>query len=234
MELLEGWEIAVGSRDAWQPVKRFGTVATALGLTVDDTSDLDALEVWYRKKLAQNETGDLLRFGGLATLCDVKVDGHEVLRSENMFLEHEIAVREPKEIELHFSPLAKALAERRPRPRWKATIVAQQQVRWFRTSLLGRIPAWTPPLAPVGPWRPITLAHAGPIAAHDVRTRVEGRDGIVDAAITVRGVETVELLVGEHRLQLRAEDGVARGTLRIPNVPLWFPHTHGAQPIFEV
>src|SRR5438270_3262739 len=137
MELLEGWEIAVGSRDAWQPVKRFGTVAVALGVGVDDVNarDLDALEVWYRKKLAPSETGDLLRFGGLATLCDVKVDGEEVLRSDNMFLEHEIAVREPREIELHFAPLAKALAEKRPRPRWKATIVAQQQLRWFRTSL---------------------------------------------------------------------------------------------------
>jgi beta-mannosidase len=235
MELLEGWEIAVGSRDAWQPVKRFGTVAAALGLTVDDARDLDALEVWYRKKLAPNETGDLLRFGGLATLCDAQVDGEEVLRSDNMFLEHEIAVREPREIELHFSPLAKALTEKRPRPRWKATIVAQQQLRWFRTSLLGRIPAWTPPIAPVGPWRPITLETAGPIAAHEITTRVEGRDGIVEAAITMRGdAKSVELVVGEHRSQLDVKDGVARGTLRIPNVPLWFPHKHGAQPLLPV
>ena len=152
-----------------------------------------------------------------------------------MFLEHEIAVRDPREIELHFSPLAKALAEKRPRPRWKATIVAQQQLRWFRTSLLGRIPSWTPHIAPVGPWRPITLEHAGPIAAHEITTRVEGRDGIVEAAITVRGdARSVELVVGEHRSQLEVMDGIARGTLRIPNVPLWFPHTHGAQPIFPV
>ena len=235
MELLEGWEISVGSRDAWQPVKRFGTVAAALGLTVDDARDLDALEVWYRKTLGPNESGDLLRFGGLATLCDVKVDGQEVLRSENMFLEHEVAVRDPKEIELHFSPLSKALAERRPRPRWKATIVAQQQLRWFRTSLLGRIPAWTPPIAPVGPWRPITLEKAGPIASHDIRARVEGRDGVVDAEIAVRErVKSVELRVGEHHCVLFVENGVARGKLRIPNVPLWFPHTHGAQPLFPV
>jgi beta-mannosidase len=235
MELLEGWEIAVGSRDAWQPVKRFGTVAAALGLTTDDSRDLDALEVWYRKKLAPNESGDLLRFGGLATLCDVKVDGQEVLRSENMFLEHEIAVFDPKEIELHFSPLAKALAEKRPRPRWKATIVAQQQLRWFRTSLLGRIPSWTPPIAPVGPWRPITLEKAGPIASHDIRAHVEGREGVVEAEIAVRdGAKSIELFVGEHHCVLFVEDGIARGKLRIPNVPLWFPHTHGAQPLFAV
>jgi beta-mannosidase len=233
--LTEGWEIAIGSRDAWQPVKRFGTVATALGLTVDDAKDLDALEVWYRKKLAPNETGDLLRFGGLATICDVNVDGGEVVRSENMFLEHEIAVHDPKEIELHFAPLAKALTERRPRPRWKATIVAQQQLRWFRTSLLGRIPAWTPHIAPVGPWRPITLEKAGPIASHDVRAYVDGRDGIVEAEITVRdGAKSIELVVGEHHCVLFVENDVARGKLRIPNVPLWFPHTHGAQPLFSV
>jgi len=235
MELLEGWEIAVGSPDAWQPVKRFGTVAAALGLTVEDSRDLDALEVWYRKKLGANETGDLLRFGGLATLCDVKVDGQEVLRSENMFLEHEVAVREPKEIELHFSPLSKALSEKRPRPRWKATIVAQQQLRWFRTSLLGRIPAWTPPIAPVGPWRPITLETAGRIASHRIHARVDGREGIVEAEIAVRdGAKSIELVVGEHHCVLFAEDGVARGKLRIPNVPLWYPHTHGPQPLFPV
>ena len=230
-----GWEISVGSRDAWQPVQRFGTVAAALGLTVEDARDLDALEVWYRKKLGPEENGDLLKFGGLATFCDVKVDGQEVLRSENMFLEHEVAVRDPKEIELHFSPLAKALAEKRPRPRWKATIVAQQQLRWIRTSLLGRIPAWTPPIAPVGPWRPITLEKAGPIASHHIRARVEGREGVVEAEIAVRdGSKSIELFVGEHHCVLFVENGVARGKLRVPNVPLWFPHTHGAQPLFPV
>ncbi len=112
--------------------------------------------------------------------------------------------------------------------------MAQQQLRWFRTSLLGRIPAWTPPIAPVGPWRPITLERASPIAAHDLKTRLEGRDGVVEATIALRGdVKTVELAVGEHRATLEV-DGVARGTLRVPNAPLWWPHTHGAQPLLPV
>ena len=36
-------------------------------------------------------------------------------------------------------------------------MVKQQQLRWVRTTLLGRTPGWSPPAAPVGPWRAVWL-----------------------------------------------------------------------------
>ena len=70
---------------------------------------------------------------------------------------------EPPSVEqLEALPLLDAvLKERRPRPRWKAPMVEQQQIRWFRTTLLGRTPGWSPP-ATRG-WRP--LARRSNIAA---------------------------------------------------------------------
>ena len=138
----------------------------------------------------RHEVGDVIRFGGLATLAEVWLDGERILTSENMFHEHVLDVsgrlHGGSELAIRFRALGHALRAKRPRPRWRATIVQEQQLRWFRTSLLGRIPAWTPPIAPVGPYRPITTEARSAIAAADVRTRVEGTTGIVEATVDVR------------------------------------------------
>jgi hypothetical protein len=56
-----------------------------------------------------------------------------------------------------FRALDAVLAARRPRPRWKTALVAQQNLRWARTTLLGRLPGWSPPVTAVGPWAPVSL-----------------------------------------------------------------------------
>ena len=60
-------------------------------------------------------------------------------------------------------------------------LVVNQQLRWHRTTLLGRIPAWCPPVAPVGPWRPILLESAGSLRVEeaDVHVELDGDDGVV-------------------------------------------------------
>ena len=68
--------------------------------------------------------------------------------------------RDDNELLLRFHALGPLLAARRPRPKWRTGLVAHQQLRWHRTALLGRMPAWCPPVAPVGPWRPILLESA--------------------------------------------------------------------------
>jgi beta-mannosidase len=242
--LETGWEMAEMPPDAapraslvrteWRPAAVPGTVAGALGLTLDDTIDLDASDYWYRKTLEKGEVGDVLRLGGLATLAEVWVDDERVLVSDNMFHEHEVdvrgLVREGSVLAIRFSSLRAALRQKRPRPRWRATIVAEQQLRWARTSLLGRIPAWTPPIAPVGPYRPITIGMRGPIVSADVRARLDGSDGVVDAVVTLREAMDgeCELVVGEHRAVLAVDASrTARGTVVVPHAPRWWPHTHG-------
>ena len=66
--------------------------------------------------------------------------------------------RARNELVLRFAALDPVLEQRRPRPRWKAGL-SSQNLRWFRTTLLGRQAGWAVVPAPVGPWRP---ARSGP------------------------------------------------------------------------
>ena len=81
---------------------------------------------------------------------------------------------------LGFRSVAGELKKKRPRPRWKTSLVSQQQLRWLRTSLLGRIPGWSPPVAPVGPWRAVRL-DAGPVCLSGLRLHscLDGATGVV-------------------------------------------------------
>ena len=58
--------------------------------------------------------------------------------------------------------LGPLLNARRTRPHWRTNLVANQQLRWYRTSLVGRMPAWCPSVAPVGPWRRGPASEATP------------------------------------------------------------------------
>ena len=145
--------------DEWLPALVPGTVAQALRAAGrwDWTSSesLDTSDWWYRVRFASAPAGDeLLCLDGLATLADVWLNGKHVLRSDSMFAPHRVRVgallRAENELVVKFSSLREALAERRPRPRWKTRLVEHQSLRWFRTTLLGRMPGWSNGPEPVG------------------------------------------------------------------------------------
>ena len=119
------------------------------------------------------------------------------------------------ELVIRCRALDAALAARRPRPRWRAPMIENQQLRWFRTTLLGRTPGWSPPAAAVGPWRPVCVERRRGLVVEDVRlvARLDGRDGpgVVEASCDVRVLGgddpgQVELVVErggrEHRARL--------------------------------
>jgi beta-mannosidase len=143
----------------WLEARVPGTVAEATG-----GGALDDFDWWYRGTFAHEGGATVLHFGGLATLAEVWLNGEPILQSENMFVQHDVEVggllRPRNELVLCFRSLTAALAQRRPRPRWKTRLVHHQQLRWFRTTLLGRMPGWSPAIAPVGPWRDIALGTA--------------------------------------------------------------------------
>ena len=142
---------------------------------LDDHDDYDARDWWYRTALKDpREDPDSnervrLRFDGLATLAEVWVNGTPVLQSDNMFVTYDVDVTDlllpQNDIAIAFRSLRDAMSERRSRPRWKTRLVEDQKLRWFRTTLLGRIPAWTPAIRAVGPWRPIWLEVVSDMAA---------------------------------------------------------------------
>ncbi len=238
----------------WMPAEVPGTLASALraqGADLAGAGDLDALDVWYRLHFRGPEDAPtaVLRLDGLATVAEVWLNGTRLLRSESMWQAHRADVggllRRDNVLHLRFLALGPLLAERRPRPRWKTRLVAQQQLRWWRTTFLGRIPAWTPPAPPVGPFRAVLLEHGrGPeVLEAQVRTQLAGESGRLElrlrtgrAQAPIPGVR-VRLAGREAPLEGRALlDGSVEwtGRLEVPAVERWWPHTHGAPVLYPL
>ncbi len=275
--LTAGWEICSTPPNAytspeglsleplsWLPAHAPSTAAACLraagAWSLDDPLSLrrfDAEDWWYRVRFtpppraAHEEL--VIGFDGLATIADAWLNGAPLLSSENMFLAHErvldAVLPGENELVIRFRALDRLLEAKRPRPRWRAPMVENQQLRWFRTTLLGRTPGWSPPAAAVGPWRAVwleTRAHLR-LSELEVRTGVDGSKGWVEVAcsITPLGKERTSpiagaaLLItrsGEHRRSMPLRSlGVHSysGRLEIPNVSLWWPHTHGEPCLYD-
>ena len=231
-------------RDAIIP----GTVASSLHRDIAEPGRYDADDWWYRTTFTtpRDAAGARfrLRFDGLATLADVWLNGEHILSSRNMFVGHRIDVtgrlRDVNHLVIRFASLAAALGEKRRRPKWKTGLTEEQNLRWFRTTLLGRMPGWSPAIEPVGPWGPVVLERIErfEVTALNLQARAEDGRGIVQvrgAAERLDGgaIEGARLCIGEtvHDLQvLQGHDARFHGDASIADVPLWWPHTHGAQP----
>jgi beta-mannosidase len=236
-----------------------GTVAASLresGRWSLDSAprQFDAQDWWYRTRFTAEPAAAgervILGFDGLATLADVWLNGVLLLNSTNMFVEHRCDVGAllagDNELIIRFSSLDAFLKARRPRPRWRTPMVAHQQLRWARTTLLGRTPGWSPPAAAVGPWRPVWLERRRQLDFDGLRLRATLADGCGKVALSceLTGVAPSRLISAE----LRVSRGAARhavglsvlpapvrleGELSIPNPDLWWPHTHGDPALYD-
>ncbi len=254
-ELNQGWELTPtepnaysdpsalqGSAQIWQKTIVPGTVAQTVG---KNSRSLDSFDWWYRCSFTSDQKlGDLyqLRFEGLATLSSIWLNDVLILSTDNMFRAYQVDItpllKTENTLMLCFRSLEAALKLKRPRPRWKTKLVDQQSLRWFRTTLLGRIPAWTPAVTPVGPWKAILLEHLNTVnvLSLDIQTCAESGVGILHLAATVRvenflPPQNATLQVGQNSYPLTitqdTEKILLSGEIKIPNVPLWWPHTHG-------
>jgi beta-mannosidase len=275
--LGDGWEVGASvtagacSADSgvrWLPASVPGTVAGSLRdsgqWSFDSTPrQFDAEEWWYRVRFAAEPAaqGERVTLGldGLATFAQVRLNGTTLVDSANMFVEHRCDVsallQSENELVIRFSPLDAFLNVRRRRPRWRTPMVQHQQLRWVRTSLLGRTPGWTPPAAPVGPWRPVWLERRRwvDIGEHRLQANVVGDSGRLTLACALSPFEGVTLksarLIAQRQgqrqgqgqgrriestLNLQAHPSRAQGELTLPDVELWWPHTHGEPALYHV
>ena len=266
--LVEGWAFRSCAPDAianpgaladsasdWTPASVPCTVASALRATgqwsLDSPARLfDAEDWWFRISFeAEPPKADeecWLCLDGLATVADAWLNGTQILSASGMFTAHELNVgtllRGQNTLAIRFRALDSLLAVKRPRPRWRAPMVSHQQLRWFRTTLLGRTPGWSPPAAAVGPWRPVRLerrrlVHLGGLT---LRTSVDGSVdvGVDVSAIGDRPVTEVVLTLARgartERIALTRTTGdrfTASG--RIHDVEVWWPHTHGEPALYD-
>ncbi len=254
--------------EQWIPATVPGTVAGAFraaGAAEPSPDWLDGRDWWFRCRFAgpTNATPSpdppeawVLSSEGLATLADVWLNDRHVLRSESMFSHHRVAVgplTADNELCIRFGALAPELERRRPRPRWKTHGISSQNLRWIRTTLLGRQGGWAATPAPVGPWRPLHLRPACPIEVTGSRVRSARLDasgvettGSVSVELEVSGSDLTvdrplppaQLEVHGHRSEMtvsRTERGLRlTGTVTVGDVELWWPHTHGGQPLYPV
>ena len=257
--LETGWEMASPTLQ-FIPATVPGTVAAALrdhkSWKRADDIRFDASEHWFRCRFSAvlPKTGEeiAIRFGGIATVAEVFLNGEMILQSDSMFASHEVdvskLVRDKNELLIVCRSLTAAMREKRrklPVARWRTRVVAEQQLRWFRTTLLGRVPGFAPEPEPVGPWRPITLVRRRLIVEDSTRqTKFDGPHGTVDIHLRMRVADNAarpvsgRLLVGdaEAPLEFEAYGDIhhGRSSISIPNARLWWPHTHGQPALYPV
>lgn len=271
LDLHQGWQICaspaglvehvdqLGPQCGWLDAPFLGPVAAILrqlGLwSLDDPPRrFDAQDWWFRLRFDLPELPDLgdaceLGLDGLATLAEVWLNGHAILRSANMFVAHRLPVGpllkpQGNELVVVCRSLDKALTQRRPRPRWRAPMIENQQLRWFRTTLLGRTPGWSPPAAVVGPWRGVWLAPAarlglGPSSLNASLVNGVGR---LTARVELQGplvdqISQVQLRLARgaqiYRARLARVEGLWAGQIELDSPALWWPHTHGEPALYE-
>lgn len=238
--------------EAWTAVPALGTAAAcerALGrwsLDRDDGLSFDAFDWWFRTRFDLDALDDVvLGLDGLATVGQVWLNGTLVLSSPSMYLAHALPVTPHvraagNELVICSRALEPLLGQRRPRPAWRVPMLPQQQLRWFRTTLLGRAPGWTPPAAPAGPWRDVWIDSGARLRADapalDVQLQPDGQ-GRVTLALSLAApqpLEAVDLVLSRAGREWRAAmvpaadaPGRWRGELRVASPDLWWPHTHG-------
>lgn len=262
-DLLAGarWECAPGTpgggpvspRDLedrtgdWLEAQVPGTVAgayRAAGRVVPP--DLDAADWWFRTSVATGPGPAVLELDGLATRAEVWVDDELVATSESMFVPVRVALEStgPRvRIAIRLLALAPELERRRPRARWRVARLTHRNLRWVRTSLLGRLRGVVPSPPPVGPWRAVRLVPLDARRVTDVRLDavcVGAVGGRVRVRATVASDGPWEVAAGEVRAPALVGPGAEPGTweltadLALDRVERWWPATHGEQPLYDV
>lgn len=234
------------SDSRWQATVVPTTVASALDRDREAGLALDQFDWWFRLEIASAEfaAGEVvrLRLEGLASLSELWIDGEHRLTTQNMHRSYLVEMpersRQPREILLRFSALASALAVRRTRPRWKTGLVTSQNLRWIRTTLLGRMASWEPKVDAIGPWRRVTLETARHLDLRelDVCARLDGERFLIRVnagwrQLRAGAVLDAVLSVGADQYPidngLLHETGIEAHELEIHGVERWWPHTHG-------
>ncbi len=253
-------EELVREERVWLPAIVPGTVSATLQQKPREycqSESVDGLDWWYRCSFPaptllepEDDRQFVLVFAGLATVADVWLNGQHILHSDNMFRAYEVDVtallQRNNTLAIRFLSLDALLAQKRPRPRWRTQLIDSQQLRWFRTTLLGRIPGWSSSQHPVGPWQAVRLEERRRLSVQrvDLRATLEGKRGALSVSVTARRIgeqkpEQVALVLDGLYFPLAIEqqlDGslLFRGEASLADVRAWWPYTHGEQPLYPV
>ncbi|HUH48720.1 MAG TPA: glycoside hydrolase family 2 protein, partial [Mycoplana sp.] len=256
--LRKGWLLCLTEAGAWSdPSMRSGDVevveATVPGTVAGaleradrfdrtDPRPLNDLDAWYFLDIAGEKPGPAtLVFEGLATIAEVYWNGEKRSDVTSMFVAHELAVTLTGDdrLAICFRALAPHLDKRGPRARWRPQMIVPQGLRLMRTTLLGHMPGWCPPVQAVGPYRPVRLVRPQSAMPRDVRIRTTLEpDGVGRLTVSFLGdgfSGTPELWCAGFGVEMAlTEDGRWSAELSIADVDPWWPHTHGRPDVHAV
>lgn len=247
-------------QQSWSSIRVPGTIAQALAGAGLATGEIDGRDWWYRVAFAAEPVAAdeevVLCLEGIATISEVYVNGRQVVKSDSMFASHRVPIGNlltgSNVLTVCCRALAPRLGQRRkPRARWRTKLVSDGNLRFYRTMLLGRAPGFAPGPPVVGLWRPVALDRRRGVVAEHVRIRADlhGADGsltchaplrsLTDEPLPQRLSVTLRGCTGEHEGELTVAvdaggTGVLSGTVKVPGVAPWWPHSHGAPELYEV
>lgn len=222
-----------------------GTAEAALiaaGRLVPGTSSgLHDRDVWYRCSFTTAGPATV-GFEGLAGPADIFLDDALVLEVRSMFAAHSCAIAAAghHRLAIRFHALNQVLASAKgPRQRWRPQMIQPGALRLVRTTPLGHMPGWSPDVAIVGPWQPVTLRHGAGRGPVDLRltARLEAGAGVLDVALRLEApsASRVDILcAGQALMLVQNEDGLHSGQLVLPGIAPWWPHTHGEPALHTV
>ena len=211
--------------DAPAPV---GTIVTA--------ADLDDQDWWHATHVDVDEPTSV-EFSGLTFPATVFVDGTEVARCESMFLPVRIELEPGRhDVCVRFESLTNWLRTRRPRGRWRSSLVGAAGLRWARTTLIGRAPIYGDLPAPVGFWRPVRVRPVG--APSIVTVRPDPLSGVVHVGGSAACDTPVYVYAPSGELVAEcvtsSSGGVFGVSLSVPDPQLWWPRGYGPQHLYRL
>lgn len=254
--LSEGWSLLVSEAGAhtlpssisWEtdtiPANVPGTAAAALEsagrFDRNDPPPLINRDIWYRRSLSEEKPGPAtLRFEGLATIAEAYLDDRPILSSESMFESHDVDIELSggETLYICFRAMKPHLEKSGPRARWRPRLMNNQGLRLVRTTALGFMPGWCPEVHAVGPWRPVSLFRP---TRHDitdlsVSATLSGNTGILGVSfLCEEPAGTLRLCCDGRESGFEIRDGRYSAELHLPDIKLWWPHTHGEPALHDV
>lgn len=192
----------------------------------DLAAEADTHAWWFRRKVVTGEGPQELRLDGVGTYAEVFLDGRAVASSNNAFrgqtLPLDVATGQ-HELLVRVAALAEVVPPRKPRARWRSSLLPDATMRWRRSPHLGRIPSWQGAAPYVGIVGEVTVGPARPRLGQ-VRLTREGTTGVVDVELTGPGAV---VRIGDVSRQ-------GSGRLEIAGARPWMPHTHGEPVTYEL
>jgi beta-mannosidase len=227
--------------EGWQPFTApglFGPDAEGRLAEVDDH--------WLRHRLEVPLTGYLL-LNGLASHADLFIDGVLMAQSRSMFMPLRLDVNLPagSEIMLRFHALDDAIKAAPRRARWRPMMIEPNGLRYIRTTALGSMDGWCPEGRPTGPYRSISAVQCAPgqltsreIETCEIRTALVDGTGQLSIVLCLKAgfaAQHLRLTCAGQSLDLVPDSqGHFAGTLMLPGIAPWWPHTHGEPALHAV